>query len=250
VVGGAAVATVVILLGLLVASAATGRALAVSSTSPLEVKVVGHQWWWEVRYPGTMPSLDVTTANELHLPVGRPVQVELTAHDVIHSFWIPSLHGKEDLIPGRINTLSLQADRPGRYEGLCAEFCGLQHAHMAFSVVAEEEGAFQAWLQAQRQPSALPADAVQARGQQVFVETPCAMCHSVMGTPAGGRNGPDLTHVASRPYLAAGALENTPDHMAAWIRDPHHFKPGAKMPPTALQAADLQALFAYLGSLK
>jgi cytochrome c oxidase subunit 2 len=216
----------------------------------LSIQVVGHQWWWELHYPDAVPSQAITTANEIHIPVGRPVELELASRDVIHSFWAPSLHGKRDLIPGHGSRLVVQADRPGVLHGQCAEFCGLQHANMGFLVVAEPADEFEAWRAAQRRPPPAPADAVQARGPRVFLSAPCAMCHAVQGTPAGGQNGPDLSHVASRRRLAAGTVANTSESMSRWIADPHQLKPGTRMPPTALEPADLEALTAYLESLK
>jgi len=251
VVGGAAIATAVILVGFLVVDVSAGRALATApAPPPLSIQVVGHQWWWEVHYPDPVASQAITTANEIHIPIGRPVEFDLASRDVIHSFWAPSLHGKKDLIPGHGSRLLVQADQPGTFHGQCAEFCGLQHANMGFLVVAQPEDEFQAWQAAQRQPAPVPADAVLARGQQVFLSVPCAMCHSVQGTPAWGQNGPDLTHVASRRLLAAGTMANTSENMSRWIADPHHLKPGTKMPPTALEPSDLQALTAYMESLK
>jgi cytochrome c oxidase subunit 2 len=250
-VGGAAVVTAVVLVALLVASAATGRALArTSSADPLAIEVVGHQWWWEVTYPDPNPSRRVSTANEIHVPVGRPVVLKLASRDVIHSFWAANLQGKRDLIPGRETALDFEAERPGVYHGQCAEYCGAQHAHMAFEVVAEPEDAFQAWLAHQRTPAPEPADAFARRGQQVFLAAPCALCHAVAGTPAWGRNGPDLTHVGSRPRLAAGTLPNSADNLSSWVADPHRAKPGTKMPPTRLAPDDRKALVAYLETLK
>jgi cytochrome c oxidase subunit 2 len=192
----------------------------------------------------------VITANEIHIPVGQPVEFQLKSRDVIHSFWVPTLHGKRDLIPRHVTTMTLQADRPGVYRGQCAEFCGYQHAHMAILVVAEPLEQFAAWLEHQRRPAAEPSDARQQRGQEVFLSAPCVMCHTIRGTLAGGRVAPDLTHIAGRHTLAAGTLPNTPGHLAGWIIDPQHIKPGNRMPAHSLNADDLQALLAYLGSLK
>ena len=169
---------------------------------------------------------------------------------MIHSFWVPNLHGKTDLIPGRQTLTWVKADRPGTYRGQCAEFCGHQHAHMAFTVVAEPPEQFKAWYEAQLKPAAQPSTPAQARGQQVFLSSPCIMCHRVQGTDAGGRVGPDLTHVASRSHLAAGTLANTRGHLAGWVLDPQKIKPGTRMPPNNLEPADLQALLDYLQSLK
>lgn len=243
--------TVVILFVFLVRSFVTGRAL----DSPYEqdhltVTVVGHQWWWEVRYDNATAAYVVTTANEIHIPTGRPVLFKLTSTDVIHSFWVPNLHGKTDLVPGHQNVTWLKADREGTYRGQCAEFCGHQHAHMAFTVVAEPYDRFKAWYDAQLAPAAEPATAAQAQGRQVFLSSTCVMCHTIRGTEAGSRVGPDLTHVASRGTLAAGTLENTRGHLAGWVVDSQKVKPGNRMPPNNLEPADLQALLDYLQSLK
>jgi cytochrome c oxidase subunit 2 len=247
----AAAATVVILLTVLVASTATGRAIAaLDSPDPLRIQVVGHQWWWEVRYLDPSPQMEFATANEIHVPVGRPVALSTDSRDVIHSFWAPNLHGKRDLIPGRPSVFWLQADRPGVFRGQCAEFCGYQHAHMAFLVVAEPPARFAAWAAAERRSAPPPSGALAERGRQVFAGLACPLCHAVQGTDAAGQNGPDLTHLASRSTLAAGTLPNTPGALAGWIVDPQAAKPGTSMPPTRLAAADLQALLAYLRSLR
>ena len=247
----AVVITGLVLFVFLVADFWTDRALAALSTSqPLKIKVTGHQWWWDVEYEATVPSQMVTTANELHIPVGRPVLLELTSHDVIHSFWVPNLHGKKDLIPGYVTTLWIQADQPGVFRGQCAEFCGHQHAHMALLVIAEPPEAFSAWREAQQHPAGAPSDALQQRGQEVFLSSACVLCHTIRGTPAGAKAAPDLTHLASRQMLAAGTLYNTPGYLAGWIVDAQQLKPGNKMPPNSLTGSDLQALLAYLTSLK
>lgn len=214
--------------------------------NPLTIDVIGQMWWWEVRYPDE----DIVTANEIRIPVGQPVQLRLTSLDVIHSFWVPQLHGKQDMVPGRIDTMWLQADEPGVYRGICAEFCGLQHSKMHFVVVAEEEDTFQNWLEQQRQPAPEPTDDFVRRGQQVFLGSSCVYCHTVRGTNATGIVGPDLTHIASRLTLGAGILNNNRGNMAGWIIDPQHIKPGNLMPPTALNSEDLQALLAYLDTLE
>ena len=250
---GGVIITIVILFVLLVSSFLTGQSLysmASTSEGALMIEVTGHQWWWDVKYSNQDPSRIVTTANEIHLPVGRPVLFKLTSNDVIHSFWIPNLHGKTDLIPGHVTSTWIRADRPGTYRGQCAEFCGHQHAHMSFNVVAESTEQFQAWYDAQLLPAAQPSTPEQARGQQVFLSSPCIMCHRIQGTDAGGRVGPDLTHVASRPTIAAGTLENTRGHLAGWVVDSQKIKPGNRMPPNNLEPQDLQALLDYLQSLK
>jgi cytochrome c oxidase subunit II len=248
---GASVATIVILFGLLVASVVTGRAIgSLGSAEGLVVEVTGNQWWWDVEYHNPNPSLRVRTANELHLPVGRQVRIQLKSNDVIHSFWVPNLHGKMDLIPGRQTVLWLQADTAGVYRGQCAEYCGLQHAHMAFSVTAESPEDFERWLESQRRPAPPPATPEQQQGLELVERGPCALCHTVRGTTAGGRTAPDLTHLATRSTIAAGTAPNTRGYLAGWIADPQHLKPGAKMPATGLSAGDLQAVLAYLETLE
>jgi cytochrome c oxidase subunit II len=243
--------SIVLLLVLVVASVVTDRALArMSLENAVNIDVTGHQWWWELRYGGDKPSDSFTTANELHIPVGRPVILKLRADDVIHSFWVPSLAGKKDLIPGRTATLHFRADQAGRYRGQCAEFCGFQHAFMAFEVIAEPPDRYDAWVAAQRQPAAEPTDAGARRGQEVFLGSACIMCHAIEGTTAGARKAPDLTHLASRTTIAAGTLPNRSAELARWIANPQEFKPGTNMPATALPADDMRALVAYLESLK
>jgi cytochrome c oxidase subunit 2 len=214
------------------------------------VRVTGHQWWWEVEYRDSSPQDWAFTANEIHVPVGRPVVFELRANDVIHSFWVPNLGVKRDMIPGDENSVWFQADTAGVYRGQCAEFCGHQHAKMAFQIVAEPPERFAAWLERQRDTARTPADSVAARGQEVFLGSTCVMCHTVSGTPAGSRIGPNLTHLAGRRTIAAGSLPNTRGNLAGWIVDPQRIKPGVRMPPNALAPDDLQALLAYLESLK
>lgn len=251
-VAAAIVVTVIVLFGLLFASLFTGARVAALPTpaNALTIEVVGHQWWWEIRYPHPQPDQVVTTANEIHVPVGTPILIHTTSRDVIHSFWVPNLHGKRDVLPGRINTFWLQADRAGTYRGQCAEFCGLQHAHMAFYVIAEPREQFESWLEAQRAPAVEPATDGQRRGQYVFLASSCVLCHTIRGTPAGARNGPDLTHLASRDFIAAGTLPNTRGHLAGWILDPQGVKRGARMPPNPLAPADLHAVIEYLESLR
>lgn len=216
----------------------------------LTVLVTGKQWWWSVEYTGTDSGPGFTTANEIHIPVGRPVHVRLFSADVIHSFWVPRLHGKRDMIPGRENSLWIQADEPGRYEGQCAEFCGHQHAHMRLLVIAQPEEEFQQWLAHQRSAARDPRTEGERRGQAVFLGSTCVMCHTVRGTTAGSRAGPDLTHVASRQTLASGTLPNSRGNLAGWILDPQGVKPGNHMPPHALPPEDLHALLDYLESLQ
>ena len=217
-----------------------------ASDARLTIAVVGRQWFWDVHYREG----DVRTANELHIPVGEPVRVIATTQDVIHSFWVPELNRKVDMIPGRRNSVLLEADNPGRYRGQCAEFCGLQHANMALLVVAEPRAQFDAWLARARRPAAQPTSDEARRGQSVFLGSACGDCHRIAGTPADGTVGPDLTHVGSRVTLAAGTIPNTPGDLAAWIIDPQHVKPGNKMPATRLGGDDLGALMTYVESLK
>jgi cytochrome c oxidase subunit 2 len=246
--------TVVILFVWLAADVRTGRAYtslhAAGARAPIAIAVIGHQWWWEVQYPDTDPSRRVVTANEIHIPVGRPVVLTLSSTDVIHSFWAPNLGGKRDLLPGYITTTWFQADRAGAYRAQCAEFCGHQHAHMALLVVAEPAERFQAWLAAQRRPAAPPTDSLRARGARVFLGAQCVMCHQISGTPAGGQTAPDLTHFGSRRTIAAGTLPNTRGNLAGWIVDPQGIKPGALMPQNPLAPDELQALIAYLEGLE
>jgi len=247
----AVAATTLILIGLLAASIWTGRTLeAFQAPSAITVNVVGHQWWWEFEYEEGVPAQRVQTANEFHIPVGRPIVLKVTSRDVIHSLWLPNLQGKRDLIPGYTTAIWLQADHPGIYRGQCAEFCGMQHAHMAFDVVAESQADFDRWLAAMRQPAPPPTTASAQHGRDVFNSARCASCHSVQGSVAAGLVGPDLTHIATRSTLGAGTLPNTPEHLAAWIRDPQVIKPGNQMPANPLPDGDLQALVAYLETLR
>jgi cytochrome c oxidase subunit II len=243
-------ATSMILVVLAVSDFLVGRALAATPADPLRVRITAHQWWWEIEYVDPQPMRRVRTANELHIPVGRPVLLEMTADDVIHSFWVPSLQGKKDLLPGYVTTLTLIASRAGLYGGQCAEFCGFQHANMAIDVVAHDAQEFSGWYEAQLAPAAQPATPEARRGRDVFMTSTCVMCHNILGTDASAIAGPDLTHVASRRRLAAGTLPNEPTKLAAWIRNPQAFKPGTRMPATALAGEDLAALSAYLSSLR
>ena len=250
-VGAALAVTIATLFVLLIASIGTGRAIShVYDRTERHVTVVGHQWWWDVTYDAAQADQAVQTANELHLPVGERVIVHLFSRDVIHSFWIPNLNGKRDLIPGKESTIAIEADRPGIYRAQCAEFCGLQHAQMGLIVVAEPKEKFDGWLAAQRMPSRSPVSIDEQKGQQLFLTTTCAMCHAIKGTPAGARTGPDLTHVGSRATLAAGILSNTRGNLAGWIADPSGIKPGVLMPANSLETDQLNAIVAYLESLK
>lgn len=215
----------------------------------LTVAVTGHQYWWEVEYLDTDPQRRFETANEIRIPVGRRVVVRLVAGDVIHSFWVPGLHGKTDLIPGRVNAMFLEASRPGRWRGQCAEYCGVQHAKMAIVVVAEPPAQWEAWAARQREPAREPADSTGARDREAFLASGCVLCHAVRGTPARGDAGPDLTHLAGRLTLAAGTLPNTAGHRYGWIADPQAIKPGSRMPAVPMTAPELHAIVRYLGTL-
>jgi cytochrome c oxidase subunit 2 len=212
----------------------------------LTIEVVGHQWWWEVRYP----SEHIITANEIHIPVGQPVRVELTSADVIHDFWVPQISGKIDAIPGETNTIQLEASTAGNYRGECLVYCGLQHANMNFLVVAQSPSDYDAWVSTESAPPAPPATTDLIQGQQIFLSSSCVYCHTVAGTSAQGTTGPDLTHIGSRQYIAAGVLPNNPGTLGGWINNPQQIKPGNLMPPSDFSGPDLQLLLAYLESLK
>ena len=248
----ATAASTILLLVYVTLSARTGRALAwpINAQEPLTIEVTGHQWWWEFRYRDSVPSNWLSTSNELHIPVGRPVRVILLSNDVIHSFWVPELHGKQDALPGHRNTTWLQADRPGVWKAHCAEFCGYQHAKMAFDVVAESPARFNQWYVSQLASAQPPTDTSAKHGQDVFMQRTCIMCHTISGTQAGSRVGPDLSHIATRPSIAAGSLPNTRENLARWILDPQLIKPGVRMPPNKLSPGDMNALLNYLETLK
>jgi cytochrome c oxidase subunit II len=247
----ASAATIAVLLLCTLATYATGREVtAPPGAKPLQIRVTGHQWWWSIEYRDSIPIDWVNTANEIHLPVGRPAVFELSTQDVNHSFWLPGLGPKRDLIAGQETSIWYRADSAGIYRGQCAEFCGYQHAKMALTLVAEPPDSFAAWLTRQRQAASPPTDSMARRGLEVFLGSTCVTCHTITGTPAGGRVGPDLTHLASRRTIAAGTLPNTRGNLAGWILDPQRVKPGAKMPPTRLEPADLQALLTYLETLR
>ena len=223
----------------------------------LVVSLTAHLWWWEVRYRDPASGRDIALANELHLPVGRPVWLGLNSQDVIHSFWVPALAGKVDMVPGRVNHLLVQAGQAGVYRGQCAEYCGEQHARMALHVVARPPDEFDAWLAAQARPPVAPragdapGAALLARGRDAFVAQRCNACHTVRGVAEAGRLGPDLTHVGSRLYLGAGTLPNHAGSMARWIADTQAVKPGARMPSSGdMDSATLQALAAWLEQLQ
>ena len=247
----ATVLTTLILFAVLGHSVITSKYMnSLVSKNPVSIQVIGHQWWWEVRYPNPQADLLVTTANEIHVPIGLPVVLQTSSADVIHSFWAPNLQGKRDLIPGYANAIWFQADKEGVYRGQCAEFCGHEHALMAFYVVAESQDKFNAWLEQQRKPAPDPANDVLKHGRDVFTKSTCVMCHTVRGTEAGSHVGPDLTHLASRISIGAGTLPNNPGSLGGWISDPQAIKPGVRMPPNPLPGEDLQALVQWLETLK
>jgi cytochrome c oxidase subunit 2 len=248
--GGVALPVVVLVPLFVVTLQTLANLAAPSGRSALDVVITGRQWWWDVEYPGDGPQARLRTANEMHIPVGRPVRIQLRSADVIHSFWVPALQGKMDLIPGKVNTTWVQADSAGVYIGECAEYCGLQHARMQFRVVALAPAEFAAWMEDQRKPGTPAADSVSRAGQAVFMSSGCALCHTIRGTPARGGAGPDLTHIATRRTLAAGTLPNGRGHLAGWIANPQAVKPGNLMPRIPLQPEELQALLAYLASLR
>jgi cytochrome c oxidase subunit 2 len=250
IVGAAVTATVLIIGGLTFLSYAATRPLVGEADDTLVVRLRGYQWWWQVTYANPDPAKTFRTANEIHIPVGKPVRFELSAADVIHSFWVPNLLGKQDLLPGRNNQVTLTADHPGVYRGQCAEFCGLQHAHMALLVIADDPGAFDAWRNSQIQQAAPSDDPDAAKGRQFVTSHACAACHTIRGTSAAGTLGPDLTHVASRQTIAAGLLPTTRGSLAAWIVDPQTIKPGNNMPMVPMSADDVTSVSAYLATLK
>jgi cytochrome c oxidase subunit II len=247
--GGVAL-PVVVLVPLFVASVRTLSALMHETGDDLTVHVTGHQWRWQIRYEGADTTGDILSANEIHIPVGRRVRIELATADVIHSLWIPNLHGKTDLVPGRTNVMWIEANRPVMSRAQCAEYCGTQHAHMALPVVAESQAVFDDWLARERLPAQPAVDSAARAGAQVFISAGCGPCHTIRGTAAGGVAGPDLTHIGGRRTIGAGTLANTPANLARWIADPQAIKPGNKMPRIPLTSQQLTDLVAYLGTLR
>jgi cytochrome c oxidase subunit II len=240
-----------ILAGLTLATWLTDRRLALAAERPsLDIEITAKQWWWEVRYDDANPSQVIRTANELHLPLGVPVRITLRSTDVIHSFWVPNLAGKQDMIPGRTTDLSILPRQVGRYRAQCAEFCGIQHAHMALDVTVESPAAFAAWRAAALRPAAPPTGALAQAGYAYVTTRECASCHAIAGTPASGQVAPDLTHIASRASIAAGTLPMSRDNLAAWIADPQRLKPGNNMPNVPLSREQLAAVTAYLETLR
>jgi len=241
------------LMGLAVASFLTDRSLAYSTAAGrpvVSIELIGNQWWWEARYHFPDPSQNFRTANEIHLPTGSAAMITLKANDVIHSFWVPNLAGKQDLIPGRVTDIVLTPTKVGRYRAQCAEYCGLQHAHMALDVTVDTPADYARWLAAQTRPAAAPTTPQAIAGYRFFMTRQCSACHAVAGTPAGAGVGPDLTHLMSRRTIAAGTLPNGTGPLHAWIADPQGVKPGANMPYIGLDADELHNVVAYLETLK
>ena len=219
--------------------------LSAKPKNPIEITVVGHQWWWEYRYEKE----GVVTANELHIPVGRPVYLSLESQDVIHSFWVPKLAGKQDVVPGRVNHMTISSPVSGEFVGQCVEYCGASHANMRLRVIADEADDFESWLDSQRENAAQPTNPLAQQGADVFANGPCVGCHTIKGTEAAGTTGPNLTHFASRKSFAGAIFDVNADQVSKWLRDPPNRKPGSKMPNYHLSQDDIEALTAYLMSL-
>jgi cytochrome c oxidase subunit 2 len=248
---GGIIFPIVTLSALLVYGLLLSRSLVMPGSPALRIEVVGEQFWWRVHYVDASGNPQLVTANEITIPIGAPIEFLLKSRDVIHSFWVPSLAGKLDMIPGRVNTYRFAAQRPGVYRGQCAEFCGAQHALMAFYVIAMERSDFDAWYARQTEPAPDPTTAFPARGKTLFLANGCGACHAIRGTPANGEIGPDLSHVGSRVSLAAGTYPNNVGTLAGWISSAQHLKPGNLMPSFGnLQGEELRAIAAYLESLK
>jgi cytochrome c oxidase subunit 2 len=245
---GVALSSFVLVCALVWTVRVLARVNAPPGPAALTIEVTGEQWWWKARYLDKDPSRILTTANEIHIPVGKPVRVELLGADVIHSFWVPSLAGKTDAIPGQVNTAWIEASAPGRYRGQCAEYCGTQHAHMGFDIVADPPDAFAKWLGAQLAPAQEPMSEELKQGERDF-EFHCGACHTVRGTMAGGTVGPDLTHVMSRQSIAADTAPNSESMLAAWIANPQAIKPGTHMPTLQLPGRKIGDISAYLATL-
>jgi cytochrome c oxidase subunit 2 len=249
-VGAATALTVLILIVFTGLSYLSTRGFGAEPANAVRIVLTGKQWWWQIEYDGITPSDTFKTANELHVPVGRPVTLTLVSNDVIHSFWVPNVAGKMDLIPGRTNTISFTVAKPGIYRGQCAEFCGLQHAHMALLLIADRAEDFDTWRAHELSDAPPPEEPSRAHGLEVFQRNGCIACHALRGTPGAGLLGPDLTHVGARHTIAAGTLPNTRGNLQGWIADPQSIKPGAQMPRLELSAADLNAVTDYLAGLR
>jgi len=252
IIGGGIAFPVVVLSALLIHTFMVASRMVQAQDSPAaRVEVAGELWWWRVRYLDETGKTIVETANEIRIPAGQQVELKLISNNVIHSFWVPNLAGKIDMIPGHVNTLRMQADAPGVFRGQCAEYCGAQHAKMAFHVVAQTADEYAAWLEAQKRAAVEPEDRVLQRGKALFLNNRCGLCHTIRGTPADGAIGPDLTHVGSRLSIAAGTLPNGQGAIAGWIADSQHIKPGNRMPAfNQFSGEDLRALSAYMESLQ
>jgi len=247
---GLGIATMITVLALSLVSYAGQRSVFAKDPDALTLRITGHQWWWEVSYQADSPHLSFVTANEIRIPIDQPVRVKLESADVIHSFWVPSLTGKMDLITGQQNEIQFTAKTAGVYRGQCAEFCGLQHAHMAFAVIALPQDEFKRWRDHENQSAGSPIDPLAKQGEALFRARGCALCHAIRGTLAGGQLGPDLTHIGSRTTIAAGTLPLNSATLGAWLADPQHVKPGNLMPQMALQSDELIAIHHYLEQLK
>jgi cytochrome c oxidase subunit 2 len=217
-----------------------------AASGPDDIVITGHQWWWEIYYPGT----GVVTANEIHLPVGKKMQVRLESDDVIHGLWLPQLGGKIDLVPGQTNHMWLEADKPGVYLGSCSQYCGVEHAWMQVRAIAQTPAQFAAWEKQQAQPAVAPTGALAIAGNTLFGSLTCASCHALYGTPYQADIGPNLTHLASRQTLAAGLLTNTAANLKLWLKEPQELKPDSHMPDLHLSTSQVAALTAYLEELK
>ena len=251
IVGGGVVLPVVVLSSLLIYSFLLAREPAAIAGNGLRIEVTGKQWWWEVRYFAPGADEPVVSANEVRLPVGQPVELSLLSTDVIHSFWIPKLAGKTDMVPGRVNRMVIQAEQSGVFRGQCAEYCGGPHALMAFYAVAMAPPDFDAWLEREARPAPRPEEDFLAQGRELFLASGCGTCHTIRGTRADGQLGPDLTHLGGRLSLGAGILPNNIGTIAGWIADTQHIKPGNLMPSFKIfSGSELRALAAYLESLK
>jgi cytochrome c oxidase subunit 2 len=239
------------LTGLAIASFFTDRSnAAIARKQGLTLKVTANQWWWDVEYTTPDSSKMIRTANEIHLPVDVPAQVTLESNDVIHSFWVPNLAGKQDLIPGRVTDIQLLPRKTGRFRGQCAEFCGVEHANMALDVTVESKADFMRWVAAQQRPAFAPQTPLELAGYRYITTRECSSCHAISGSPAGGTVGPDLTHFASRRSIAAGTLPMNAANIYGWVSDPQARKPGNHMPTIGLAKNDLHAVVAYLERLK
>ena len=245
---GVGISTFVLLLSVLWTMQVLATVMSPAVPAALTIEITGHQWWWQVRYLSDDPALEFVTANEIRIPAGQPVRFRLIGGDVIHSFWVPALFGKTDLIPGQINTTWLEAHEPGVYLGQCTEYCGIEHAHMGFSVIALPEQDFRAWWDEQLRSPAEPVTVPASAGKIAFT-THCGSCHAVRGTDAAGILGPDLSHLMTRRNLAAGTLPNDSADLVRFIADPQGVKPGSMMPRPDLSAGELTDIHAYLATL-